>query len=326
MTKKRALIFGISGQDGAYLAEHLLREGYEVFGTSRDRELANLSNLNSVGATDKIKIHSASVVDFRSVLQAISDTQPTEIYNLSGQSSVGLSFVTPIETFDGIVVGTLNILESIRFLKADIRFYNACSSEAFGETFGRPATEETPFRPRSPYAVAKAAAFWAVANYREAYGLFACSGILFNHESPLRPVRFVTQKVVRGAVDIARGARDKLVLGKLDISRDWGWAPEYVEGMAKMLRQERPDDFIIATGKASRLEDFVDRAFASVDLDWRDHVVCDPGLERPSDLSVSVGDPSRALQSLGWSATTRMPEVVDRLVAAELAKRPAQKR
>jgi GDPmannose 4,6-dehydratase len=315
---KRALIFGVSGQDGAYLAERLLGEGYEVFGASRDRELANFANLKRLGVADRVSLLSASLVDFRSVLQAISDVGPAEIYNLSGQSSVGLSFGVPVETFDSIVVGTLNILESIRFLKSDIRLYNACSSEVFGDV-SVPADETTPFRPRSPYAVAKAAAYWAVANYREAYGLFACSGLLFNHESPLRPPRFVTRKIVQGAVDIAQGRAETLALGNLAVSRDWGWAPEYVQAMAAMLRLDEPRDFIIATGRPASLEDFVDRAFSAVGLDWRRHVRADPALQRPSDLSYSVGDPARAARELGWTADVVMPELVDRLVEAELS-------
>ena len=318
MAEKRALIFGVSGQDGAYLAQRLLGDGYEVFGTSRDRELANLNNLRRLGIADQIALRSAALVDFRSVLQAISDVRPDEIYNLSGQSSVGLSFDVPVETFDGIVVGTLNILESIRFLKSDIRLYNACSSEVFGDV-AEPADEQTPFRPRSPYAVAKAAAYWVVANYREAYGLFACSGLLFNHESPLRPARFVTRKIVQGAVDIAQGRARSLDLGNLEVSRDWGWAPEYVQAMASMLQQDAPEDFIIATGKPASLEEFVDRAFSAVGLRWQDHVRSDPSLRRPSDLSFSVGRPAKAERELGWAARTRMPELVDKLVEAELA-------
>jgi GDPmannose 4,6-dehydratase len=323
MAERRALIFGVSGQDGAYLAQRLLGDGYQVYGTSRDRELANLANLRRLGIAERITLLSASLVDFRSVLQAISDVRPTEIYNLSGQSSVGLSFNVPVETFDGIVVGTLNILESIRFLKSEIRLYNACSSEVFGDV-SRPADEETPFRPRSPYAVAKAAAYWAVANYREAYGLFACSGLLFNHESPLRPARFVTRKIVQGAVEIAQGRAGSLELGNLDVSRDWGWAPEYVHAMALMLQRDAPEDFIIATGKAASLEDFVDRAFNAVGLNWREHVRSDPSLRRPSDLSYSVGRPAKAESELGWTAQTRTPDVVDLLVKAELEALPAR--
>lgn len=324
MPGKRALIFGVSGQDGGYLSAHLLGQGCEVHGTSRDKDVSGFRNLRALGVADKVTLHSVSLVDFRSVLQVISDVRPTEIYNLAGQSSVGLSFQTPIETFDGIVVGTLNILESIRFLKLDCRFYNAGSSESFGDIPGEPAHEGTPFRPRSPYGVAKAAAHWAVANYREAYGLFACSGLLFNHESPLRPARFVTQKVIRGAVQISRGRADSLYLGNLDVARDWGWAPEYVEAMAAMLAHDVADDFIIATGVPSRLEDFVARAFEAVGLNWRDHVRNDPSLERPSDLAFSVGDPGKAKRDLGWEAATRMPQIVDRLIEAELAREDRQ--
>lgn len=320
MPVNRALIFGISGQDGAYLGRQLLDDGYEIHGTSRDKDVSAFANLSRLGVKDAAKLHSVSLVDFRSVLQVISDVRPTEIYNLAGQSSVGLSFQTPIETFDGIVVGTLNILESIRFLKLDVRFYNAGSSESFGDTTNEAADEETPFRPRSPYGVAKAAAHWAVANYREAYGLFACSGILFNHESPLRPARFVTQKIVRSAAAIAKGQASELYLGNLDVMRDWGWAPEYVYAMARMLRQDAAEDYVIATGTTARLEDFVAKAFGQVGLDWREHVRHDPSLERPSDISCSIGDPAKAERKLGWVARTRMPEVVERLMEAELAR------
>jgi GDPmannose 4,6-dehydratase len=317
---KVALILGISGQDGAYLAQQLCASGYTVHGTSRDREIANLGNLTALGLADRIRLHSVVPTDFRSVIQAVNDIRPTEIYNLSGQSSVGLSFETPVETLESIVVGTLNVLESIRFLKLDARFYNASSSESFGDTLA-PATELDPFRPVSPYGVAKSAAHWAVCNYRDAYGIFACSGILFNHESPMRPARFVTQKIVRGAVDIAQGRAQNLALGNLNIQRDWGWAPEYVDAMVRMLAQDRPEDFVIGTGLASRLEDFVSRAFECVGLDWREHVHQDASLQRPLDLRVSVGNPEKAKRLLGWSAQVRMPELVNRLVEAEFKRR-----
>ena len=320
-SERRALIVGVSGQDGAYLARSLHDAGYQVHGTSRDREMASLANLESVGMAGKVELHSLAPTDFRSVLAVIDAVSPREIYNLAGQSSVGLSFETPVETFDGIVVGALNLLESLRFLKSDARFYNAGSSESFGDTFGRPACEHEPFQPRSPYGVAKAASYWMVRNYREAYGLFACSGILFNHESPLRPARFVTQKVVRTAVDIAQGRADRLSLGNLEISRDWGWAPEYVEAMRLMLARDEPEDFVIATGSTARLRDFVARAFARVGLDWREHVVTETALQRPLDVSCSVGDPAKAAEKLGWRAQVRMPDLVDRLVDAELDRR-----
>ncbi len=320
---KRALVFGISGQDGAYLARSLLDAGYEVHGTSRDRELTNRTHLTQTGADGRVRMHTVVLTDFRSVLHGITAAQPDEIYNLAGQSSVGLSFDTPIETLDGIVVGTLNILECLRFLKSRARFFNAASSESFGDIEGRPADEDTAFQPRSPYGVAKAAAYWIVRNYREAYDLFACSGILFNHESPLRPARFVTRKIVRAAVDIAGGRAQHLMLGNLDISRDWGWAAEYVEAMRLMLQLDRPQDFVIATGRAATLREFVERAFLRMGLDAAAHVRSDPALHRPLDLTYSVGDASRIAAVLGWRASVTMPHVVDRLIDAERALAPS---
>jgi len=243
MKQKKALIIGISGQDGAYLAKHLLHSGYEIHGTSRDAELSNFTSLRQLDIYEKIKLHSMSLIDFRSVMQTILEIDPHEIYNLAGQTSVGLSFVQPVETLESISIGTLNILEVMRFHKLDTKFYNASSGECFGETEITGANEDTQFKPRSPYAVAKAAAFWQVANYREAYGIFACSGILFNHESPLRPQRFVTRKIVKAVCEIKKGVKKNLILGNLKINRDWGYAPEYVEAMFLMLQQDRPDDF-----------------------------------------------------------------------------------
>ncbi len=314
----KALVFGISGQDGAYLARHLLARGDEVVGTSRDSAVGSFANLDHLGIRGQVQLVSTAITDFRSVLQVISRTQPDEIYNLAGQTSVGLSFEQPVETLESITVGTLNILESLRFLGRPLRFYNASSSECFGDTQGAAADEGTAFRPRSPYAVAKAAAFWAVANYREAYGLFACSGILFNHESSLRPERFVTQKIVQGARRIASGERrEKLRLGNLDIERDWGWAPEFVEAMAMMLRLSEPDDFVIATGETRPLRDFVARAFAAFGLDWSEHVESDPALMRPTDLAIGRANPGKALHQLGWRARRRMDDVVRAMAAGE---------
>jgi GDPmannose 4,6-dehydratase len=256
------------------------------------------------------------------VAQVIQQVRPAEIFNLAAQSSVGLSFQQPVETIDSIMHGTINILEAIRFLGLETRFYNASSSECFGNT-PTPADETTPFQPRSPYAVGKAASHWAVANYREAYNLFACSGLLFNHESPLRPSRFVTQKIVRGAADIAARKTDKLALGTLDLARDWGWAADYADAMARMLKHDTPQDFVIATGVASKLEDFVDAAFRCFGLDWRAHVETDPTFMRPADISLSVGNPAKAAKLLGWSAATKMPELVGKLVEAEMARRSA---
>lgn len=316
-----ALITGVTGQDGAYLARLLLSKGYVVHGTARDPETASLANLAALGIRQHVTLHPAAVSDFRSIYRIIQGVGPNEVYNLAGQSSVGLSFIEPLETLHSIVDGTVNILEAVRLLGEPIRIYSAASGECFGNTDPGGATETTSFNPRSPYGVAKAAAHWTVVNYRESYDLFACSGILFNHESPFRPDRFVTQKIVRGAADIAEGKRDRFELGNLSITRDWGWAPEYVEAMWLMLNRDAPDDFVVATGIASSLEHFVDLAFRQVGLDWRDHVERQESLLRPSDIEYSVGNPEKANRILGWRPQTRMPEVVARLMEAELARR-----
>ncbi|MGK7889679.1 MAG: GDP-mannose 4,6-dehydratase [Leptolyngbyaceae cyanobacterium] len=313
---KTALISGISGQDGAYLAQLLLTKGYTVHGTSRDAQGGSFRNLVRLGLRDQVKLYSMSIKDFRSVLQVIDKVQPDEIYNLAGQTSVGLSFELPVETMESVTIGTLNLLEAIRFIRAPIRIYNASSSECFGDTGEIGANEETPFRPRSPYAVAKSAAFWQVANYREAYNLFACSGILFNHESPLRPRRFVTQKIVAAAHAIAQGKESTLYLGNTSIRRDWGWAPDYVEAMYQMLQQDKPDDYAIATGTVSSLEDFVDAVFSHLGLRWQDHVQVDPSLLRPTDIAVSRGDATKAKEKLGWEAKYDMQAVAQMMVDA----------
>ena len=313
----KAMICGVGGQDGAYLARHLLDQGYDVWGTSRDAQLASFGNLQRLGVRDRVRTLSMATNDFRSVLQAVTRCVPDEIYNLAGQSSVGLSFEQPAEALESIAIGTLNLLEVIRFIGAPIRFYQAGSSECFGDVGDEAASETTHFHPRSPYAVAKASAHWLVANYREAYGLYACNGILFNHESPLRPARFVTRKIAQGAVRIARGSGEKLVLGDLSIRRDWGWSAEYVDAMWRMLQLDRPEDFVIATGVSSSLQDFVALAFAEVGLDWQEHVVQDPQLFRPNELRSNRGDASRAQQRLGWRATMAMQDIARRMVRHE---------
>ena len=310
---KRALICGISGQDGTYLAHLLCGKGYSVFGTSRDAQGSNFSNLVRLGIRDQVEVLSMDPEDFRSVFMALRQSSPDEIYYLAGQSSVGLSFDQPAETIQSIALGTLNMLEACRLMDNRVRFYHAGSSECYGDVLAQAANEETPFHPRSPYAVAKASAYWLVDNYREAYSLFACTGILFNHESPLRPQRFVTQKIVSAARRIANGSDERLVLGRLDIARDWGWAPEYVEAMWLMLQNDQPEDFVVATGITHTLEEFVAEVFSVFDLDWHDHVVQEKKLFRPTDLSVSRGDPSKAEHVLGWQATVHMKEVVRRL-------------
>jgi GDPmannose 4,6-dehydratase len=313
---KKALICGISGQDGAYLAKLLLEKGYLVCGTSRDAQVSSFRNLLRLGIREQIKFESLVPTDFRSVLQVISKIQPDEIYNLAGQTSVGLSFDQPVETLESVATGTLNFLEAIRFIGAPIKFYNAGSSESFGDIGDRPADENTPFRPRSPYAVAKSTAFWQVANYREAYNIFACSGILFNHESPLRPQRFVTQKIIAAACRLAKGSQEQLHLGNMSVKRDWGWAPEYVEAMYLMLQQEQADDYVVATGESHSLEEFVAETFKCVGLNWQDHVVTDKSLLRPTDLAVSKGNPTKAKERLGWEAKYKMPDLIQMMVDA----------
>ena len=314
----RALLCGISGQDGAYLARLLLEKGYEVIGSSRDAQISSFGNLVQLGIRDKVHVESMALNDFRSVLQVVSRVQPDEIYNLAGQSSVALSFEQPVETLESILSATINLMEVIRFLGRPIRFYNAGSGECFGDTLRESAFEDTPFRPRSPYAVAKAAAFWQVANYREAYGLFACTGILFNHESPLRPERFVTRKIIASACRIAAGSGERLRLGNSTIQRDWGWAPEYVDAMWRMLQQERADDFVIATGKSHALAEFADLAFQYFGLNWQNHTDIDPSIFRPTDISYGCGNAGKALNIIGWKAETDMPGVVKKMIEAQL--------
>jgi GDPmannose 4,6-dehydratase len=294
----KVLIYGVNGQDGSYLARLLLDKGYEVWGTSRDVQASALSNLGALSIEKKVNLLSMAPNDFRSVLNAVEQSEPDEIYYLSGQSSVGLSFEQPAETLESIVTGVLNILEVIRLRKKLVRLYNAGSSECFGNTNGKTSDETTPFYPRSPYAVAKASAHWLVANYREAYGLHASTGILFNHESPLRPSRFVTQKIIQTSYRIASGSTERLTLGRLDVFRDCGWAPEYVDAMWRMLQLDTPTDFVIATGKSHSLEDFVEYAFVIHGLNWRDYVDISSEHLRPADISVSAGNPEKARKIL----------------------------
>ena len=317
----RALICGISGQDGAYLAKLLLSKGYEVVGTSRDAGMSRLDNLERLGIRDKVRVVSLAHGDFRSVLQVLTDVAPDELYNLAGQSSVSLSFEQPAETLESIAIGTLNLLEAIRFVKRSIRFWNAASGECFGgSTKEQPANETTPFRPRSPYGTAKAASFWQVANYREVYGLFACSGLMFNHESGLRPSRFVTRKVVQTACWIAAGGKDRLRIGQTDVIRDWGYAPEYVEAAWLMLQQAAAADFVVASGHSCSLADFVRATFEELGLDWREHTDIDSTLFRPGEIATSYADPSLAREKLGWSAVTWGDQLAARLVSEEMGR------
>lgn len=314
---KTAVICGVTGQDGAYLSRLLLSKGYRVVGTSRDAEVARRSNLQRLGIEGDVPIVSTNLTDFRSVLQVLKKYAPDEVYNLAGQSSVSLSFEQPVETLESIGQGTITLLEAIRFTGSRVRLYNAGSSECFGES-PTPCDESTPFRPRSPYAVAKSTSHWALSTYREAYGLYACTGILFNHESPLRPSRFVTQKVVSAACRIANGSPERLVLGNIDVERDWGWAPEYVDAMWRMLQLPEPMDLVIATGQTHSLRDFVARSFEHVGLDWRNHVDHSPELMRPSEIRRGHANPVRAREMLDWQATVTLEQITSRMMSAEL--------
>lgn len=316
---RRALVCGATGQDGAYLSRFLLERGYTVIGTSRDASLARREGIAALEIEKRMTLVSMAPGDFRSVLRTVMQHRPDEIYNLAGQTSVGLSFEQPVEAIESITLGTLNLLEAIRFSERPIRLYNAGSSECFGDTGTAAANESTPFRPRSPYAVAKVCAHNLVTAYRESYALFACTGILFNHESPLRPEHFVTQKIVRAARRIAAGDPTPVRLGNLDIHRDWGWAPEFVEVMWRMLQQHQPVDYVIATGRTVSLRHFVELAFAHFGLDWQRHVEQDAALLRPSDIRYGAADPSLAERMLDWRAATAVEGVVAHMCnAAEL--------
>jgi GDPmannose 4,6-dehydratase len=314
MNNKTALICGIRGQDGSYLAKLLLNKGYEVWGTSRDIDSGNFNNLNFLRVQNKVHLISMNTTDFISVFRVINEISPDEIYNLSGQSSVGLSFDQPKETIESIVLGMLNILEVVRENKKMIRIYHAGSSECFGNTKNKPANENTPFEPLSPYAIAKTTASMLVKNYRSAYGMHVSNGILFNHESVLRPERFVTQKILHTAKRIYQGSGERLSLGRIDIARDWGWAPEYVEAMWIMLQQDKSDDYVIATGVTTTLEDYVSQVFDFYNLDWKDYVSHSKALVRPLDIQNSHADPSKAEKILGWSASVKMPDLIEKLI------------
>jgi len=317
-TSKIALIFGVNGQDGSYLAKLLLSKGYSVIGTSRDAQVSQFSNLDQLKIKCQLTLISMSLKDFRSVLQVITKYEPDEIYNLAGQTSVDFSFSQPVETMESISAGVLNLLEAVRLTNKKIRIYNAGSSESFGDTESAPANESTAFRPRSPYAIAKAASFWQVANYREAYDLFACTGLLFNHESPLRQEHFVTQKIIAGAKKIAVGNSKNIVLGNLGIMRDWGWAPEYVEAMWKMLQTQSADDYVIATGKSYSLEQFVEKSFLHFGLDWKKYVRVDPSLYRPLDIKISRANPEKARKQLGWEAIITIDQVISKMAVGAI--------
>ncbi|MDX9963587.1 GDP-mannose 4,6-dehydratase [Desulfobacter postgatei] len=315
---KTAVIFGVSGQDGAFLSRLLLEKQYRVIGVCRNTGNAFLNNLDLLNIRHRIELIPSSIGHFDPVKQIVQEYKPDEIYNLAGQSSVSRSFEEPVATFEGISIGTLNLLETVRTLNLPVKLYNAGSGDCFGNIKGQAATEETRFNPASPYGVAKACAFWQVAAYRDAYGIFACTGLLFNHESHLRPAQFVTQKIVKTACRIAQGKCSELILGNIGIERDWGWAPEYVVAMWKMLQQETPDDYIIATGTTISLEDFIRAVFQRLNLDWKKYVTTDYRFLRPSDIATIRANPQKAQDRLGWKAKFTGYDVARMMVEAEL--------
>lgn len=316
-----ALITGITGQDGSYLAELLLSKGYEVHGiVRRSSEIARtrIDHLHHGLDADRLELHYGDLDDPLGLVRIISDVQPNEIYHLAAQSHVQVSFDVPDYTGSATGLGTMRLLEAIRVSGVPARFYQASSSEMFGSA-PPPQNELTPFHPRSPYAVAKVYGYWATVNYREAYDMFAANGILFNHESPRRGENFVTRKITRGVADIVAGRAEKLHLGNLDARRDWGFAGDYVEGMWRMLQHEEPDDFVLATGEAHTVREFCEAAFGHVGLDYNDHVVVDERFFRPAEVDYLLGDPTKARDALDWSATTTFQELVTMMVDADVA-------
>ncbi|MGI8906686.1 MAG: GDP-mannose 4,6-dehydratase [Candidatus Sumerlaeaceae bacterium] len=313
---KKALITGLTGQDGYYLAELLHEKGYEVYGLLR-RSSQHVEQ--RIGPLSKfLHIEHGDLTDSLSLREILSSVQPDEIYNLAAQSHVAWSFKTPESTFDITGSGCLRLLEAMRQTSPHSRFYQASSSEMFGQVQQVPQTERTPFHPRSPYGVAKVAAYWATVNYREGYDLFTCNGILFNHESERRGEEFVTRKITMAVAKIAKGQQDKLALGNLEAKRDWGYAPEYVDAMYRMLQHDTPDDYVVATGETHSVREFCEVAFAHVGKNFEDHVIIDPNFFRPAEVNLLIGDPSKARRVLGWKPVVPFHELVTRMVDADV--------
>jgi GDPmannose 4,6-dehydratase len=316
-----ALVTGISGQDGSYLAEFLLDKGYEVHGVVRRSSSIARSRIDHLESDhlDNLHLHYGDLGDPLGLVRIIDRYEPTEVYNLAAQSHVAISFQQPEYTGDVTGVGAMRLLEALRVADSPARFYQASSSELYGST-PPPQSETTPFHPRSPYAVAKLYAYWATVNYRESYDMYACNGILFNHESPRRGENFVTRKITRGVADIVHGRATELRLGNLDARRDWGFAGDYVEAMWLMLQQDKPDDFVIATGEAHSVREFCEVAFGHVDLDWEQYVVVDPEFFRPAEVDYLLGDPSKAERQLSWKPRTAFEDLVRMMLDADLAR------
>jgi len=318
---RRALITGITGQDGSYLAELLLAKGYEVHGLIRRSSSFNTERIDHLYADpheeSRLHLHYGDLADGVGIRQVLTKSQPDEVYNLGAQSHVRVSFDCPVYTVQTDAIGTINLLEAIRDTGRPIRFYQASSSEMYGKVAETPQTETTPFYPRSPYACAKVYSYWQTINYREAYGMHASNGILFNHESPRRGETFVTRKITRAATRIKEGLQDKLFLGNLNARRDWGFAGDYVEAMWLMLQQDNPDDYVIATGQTASVREFVKATFDRLDLDWRNHVEIDPRYLRPAEVDLLLGDASKAKRVLGWEPKTDLTALVRMMVDAD---------
>jgi GDPmannose 4,6-dehydratase len=316
MTQRTALITGITGQDGSYLAEFLLEKGYRVVGMVRRTSTVNFDRIKHI--QDQVEIVQGDLLDQSSLMEIIREHQPDEVYNLAAQSFVPTSFSQPVLTGEFTALGVTRLLEAIRHVKPDTRFYQASSSEMFGKVVEVPQRETTPFHPRSPYGVAKVYGHWITVNYRESYGMFACSGILFNHESPRRGLEFVTHKVTHAAARIKLGLQHELRLGNLEARRDWGYAGDYVRGMWLMLQQDQPDDYVLATGETHSVRELCEVAFDHLGLDWRDYVVVDPKHYRPAEVDLLIGDASKARRVLGWEPCVRFDQLVRMMVDADL--------
>lgn len=315
---KRALITGVTGQDGSYLAELLLSKGYKVFALRRRTSTPNMENV--IHIQDELEWIDGDLTDLASLIEAVRVAQPDEVYNLAAQSYVATSWPQPIATGQITAMGVTNMLEAVRIMKPDARFYQASSSEMFGKVVETPQKETTPFYPRSPYGVAKVYGHWITVNYRESYNLFACSGILFNHESPRRGFEFVTRKVTNAVAEIKLGVRNELRMGNLDAMRDWGFAGDYVKAMWLMLQQEEPDDYVISTGETHTVEEMLEIAFSYVGLKWRDYVVIDEKFVRPAEVDLLLGDCSKAKEQLNWKIETNFEQMIHMMVDADLEK------
>lgn len=317
---KTAFITGISGQDGAYLAKLLLEKGYTVYGFLARRGSDTLWRLRYLNVLDDIKIMDGDLLDLSSLIRALDDAKPDEVYNLAAQSFVGTSWKQPVLTTQVTGFSVVNVLESVRIVNNKIRFYQASTSEMFGKTTETIQCENTVFHPRSPYGVAKLFGHYITINYRESFGIFGCAGILFNHESPIRGIEFVTRKVTDAVAKIKYGKQDKLYLGNIDAQRDWGYAKDYVEAMWLMLQQDKPDDFVVATGKTFSVREMCDTAFSYIGLNYRDYVEIDPKLYRPAEVERLLGNPQKAKEKLGWEAKTYMKELIELMVEADLER------